>query len=153
MHFGFCHAFGQGRKSCREYALIGGRAVLHQRRRRVRCHAVADELSADNRQAHEPHVDNDRLPGLDQMFPVEGDRAIPQMAGNEHAALRVVAVGQRNARIGSTACRCRNAGDDLKGDPFASEGFDLLATAPEDESSVYEFGPGNSMGSARLVVA
>ena len=94
---------------------------------------MADELSADYRQAHEPHVDDDRLPGLDQMFPVERDRAVLQMAGNEHAALRVIAVCQWYAGVGGTACRRRDAGNDLKGDPFRGEGFDLLATSTEDE--------------------
>ena len=81
----------------------------------------------------QPHIDRNRLARLQERRPVEIDLAVLPVAGHEHAGLRVVAMGEGNARIGRRADRRGNARADLKRDPLRGERFDLLAAAAEHE--------------------
>src|SRR5207247_2663935 len=94
---------------------------------------VGDELATQHRQADEAHVNDDRLPRARECRPVEIAGAILQMAGRENAALRVIAVRQRNAGISRDTQRCRDAGDDLEWDAEARQCLDFFAAAAEDE--------------------
>lgn len=56
------------------------------------------------------------------------------MTGGENQRLRVLAVCvQRDSGVGGAGGRGGDAEDDFEGDAVLGEGFDLLATAPENE--------------------
>ena len=81
----------------------------------------------------QPHIDRNRLARLQERRPVEIDFAVLPVAGHEYASVRVVAMGEGNARIGRRADRRRDPRTDLKRDPLRGERFDLLAAAAEHE--------------------
>ena len=101
-------------------ALRGARRVVDDRRRQVRVRAMSDEFARQRLQIAQPHIDRNRLPRLQERPPVERDLAVLPMAGHEHARLGVVAMGERDARIGRGPGRGSHARTDLKGNPVAA---------------------------------
>ena len=59
--------------------------------------------------------------------------AVLEVAGDEHAGLGMVAMGERNAGTRRTAQRRGDAGHDLDGDAGCGQRLDLLAAAAEHE--------------------
>ena len=92
-----------------------------------------DQLCADLFQRHEPHVNDERLSWIREFGPGKIDHALLQMARDEADRLGVIAVRERNARIGRTAVGCGNAGHDPEGNALLGEGCDLFAPSPEGE--------------------
>src|SRR4029079_15982269 len=96
-----------------EYALPGRRAVQDDRRRRARrasvTHQALDELG-DRTQAH---IDAHGLEGPGKARPVEIEAPRAEMAGDENAAVRMVAMGEGNTGIGRAPQRRRHTRHDL----------------------------------------
>ena len=92
-----------------------------------------DQGLAQQRQALQPHVDDDGLVVAGDAFPVEVESVVAQVAGDEGDRLRVVAVGQRDARIRRHAGGGGDAGHHLERHAVLDQGFDFLAAAAEDE--------------------
>ena len=70
----------QRRKGSGDHALRGRGAVLDDGGRQVGALAVLDQLRAQNRQAQEAHVDDDRLPRPGERRPVEVHAAVLEVA-------------------------------------------------------------------------
>ena len=113
--------------------LIGPGGVVNDRRRQIRVRAARNELMRERLDVAQPHIDRDRLARLQERRPVEIDFAVLPVAGHEYASVRVVAMGEGNARIGRRADRRRDPRTDLKRNPLRGERFDLLAAAAEHE--------------------
>src|SRR5581483_12229018 len=114
----------------RDDALMRRRAFLDQRRRPVARQPVLDQFRAELRQRAEPHVDDQRLPAARELIPMQLELAVlARVTGHEDAGLRVSAMREWNSRIGRTAVRRGDAGNDLERNPLRSERLDLLATA------------------------
>ena len=114
-------------------ALTLGRAVLDQCHRRVGRQAVLQQLARDQRQSFGAHVNDDGLARPRQHLPVERERAVLCVAGDEHAGLRMVAMGERDAGTRRAAQRRGDAGHDLDRDVSRHQRLELLAAATEHE--------------------
>lgn len=121
---------GQIAQRAGEYPLIGGRALLDQGGRGVRRTTMADQLFADNRQPHQPHVKHQGLRRGDQIAPWQVAGAVFEVTGDESHRLRVVTMGQRNTGIRRTPAGGRNARHHLKRNPVGGQFFDFL---PRDQ--------------------
>ena len=117
----------------RHHYLAGAGAVFNDRDRQGGIGAVAQELRHQELEMGEAHIDRDRLARAQQGAPVEIDRAVATVAGDEDAGLRVIAMGQRDAGIGRASGGGGDAGADLERNALFGQFFDLLAAAPENE--------------------
>src|SRR5262245_32431330 len=82
----------------------------------------------------EAHVEHDCLRGPREMVPIDGlVRIVLGVAGDEDQRLRMVAMSQRNAGVRRATCRCCHSWHDFEPHARSCEGFELLATATEDE--------------------
>ncbi len=107
--------------------------MLDDCRRVVGWQAMRHQLTADFVGTADAHVENHGLSRSGQRLPVQIDAAVLEVAGGKDTDLRMVAMGQRDAGIGSATCCCGNAGNDFEGNAVFSERFDLLAAASENE--------------------
>src|SRR5581483_11509726 len=80
-----------------------------------------------------PHVDRDGLARLQQQFPVEIDRTVLTLRGDEYAGLGMIAVRERDSGIGRTARGCGDSGADLKRNSALGQKLDLLTASAKDE--------------------
>ena len=126
------------------------RAVADDGGRGVGGQAMGDHLAADFTGGADAHVEDDGLAGPGEGRPVEIDGAVLEMAGDEGDGLRVVAVGERKARVGGAAGSGGDAGDDFEGDAGSCQNFQFLAATPEDEG-VAAFEADNGKAFARQV--
>jgi len=129
-------------------ALAGGRSLLDDRRRRARRKAVRDELARDAIQAREPHVNDDRLPGTGETFPVEVGVAFASRSSHQDTRLGDGAMRQGNSDGGGDAGCGGDPRNHLEGDPGARQRERLLATAAEDER-IATFQPHDALALAR----
>ena len=125
-------ALGQGRERALDHALTLERRLFDQRRGRVAAEAVRNELIAELRQAAYAHVDDHGLPRSREHVPVQVERAVLEVPGDEHAGVRVVAVRERNAGVGRGAAGGGDSGYDFERHAGLRQGLDLLAAAAED---------------------
>ena len=79
------------------------------------------------------HIHHQRLPVLCQGGPVGRFGVDFAVAGDEHRAVRVVAVGERDAGVGGRAQCGGDAGHHFKRNARFAQGFQFLAAAPEHE--------------------
>ena len=121
------------RQRCHMHTLTRGGALLDQRDRRGRSQTIGDQLLADQPQAAEPHVEDQRLGRTRQRLPIQVTAAILQVAGDEAHRLGVVAMSQRNTRVSRATGSRRDARHDLEADAGTGQGLELLPAAPEDE--------------------
>ncbi|MNI86227.1 hypothetical protein D3C73_1432980 [compost metagenome] len=69
MHFMLRHQSRQIGQGAGKHSLIDRSALLDQRRRGISAATVLDQLLADDRQAHQAHVEHQRLRWRDQIGP------------------------------------------------------------------------------------
>ena len=94
---------------------------------------MGHELRADRGQARQTHVDHHRLARPRERGPIQVAAAVLEMARDEGAAVRVVAMRERNARIGRDAAARGDAGHHLEGNAFGGQRLQLFASAAEHE--------------------
>ncbi len=82
-------------------------------------------------QPGQAHVDHDGLARAREGCPVEVAAAVLEVAGDEQAALGMVAVGQRDAGIGGHAAGGRDAGHHFEGHAGGGQRLQFLAAAAE----------------------
>ena len=99
---------------------------------------VADEPGGlqfvrDGIETGDAHVDDDCLVRLGEGLPVEVDGVVLEVAGDEHATLRVVAVRQWEAEAGGGAEGSGDAGNDFNGNTSSDQLIHLLAAPAKNE--------------------
>ena len=124
---------GQRGERAGHHALGRRGAVLDDGRRQVGTLAMLDQFRAQDRQAEQSHVDDDGLPRPRERRPVEVHAAVLEVAGDEQAGLRMLAMRERDAGECRDAERCGDARHDLERDAVRGERVDFLAAAPEHE--------------------
>ncbi len=130
---GFFDALRQGAERGEQCLLVGQGAVADDGRWGQRRQAVVDHLPADFAGGANAHVEDDRLVGPGEGWPVEIHRTVLEVAGDEGDGLCVVAVREWKAGIGGTAGSGGHAGHDLEGNAGRGQSFQFLAAAAEDE--------------------
>ncbi len=136
MHFVLSHQLRQVFQGSGEYPLLGGGPLLDQRRRGLCGATVGDQLLADHRQSHQAHVEHQGLLAARQAGPVEVEAAVVlQVAGDEGAGLGEVAVGQRDAGVGTATGGGGDAGDHLAVAPASSRRSSSSAPRPKMNGS------------------
>ena len=63
---------------------------------------MLDQLTADGRQTHQAHVENQGLTLFRQRIPIQIQGAVFQVTGNKTHRLRVITMGQRYACVART---------------------------------------------------
>ena len=116
-----------------EHLLGGQRAVLHSGNRPRGGCTVRHQLAADVGQRVQTHVDHHRLVRAHQRFPVQVGASVLQVAGDEQAALGVVAVRERDAGVARHAAGGGHARDHLEVHAVCREFLHFFAAATEDE--------------------
>ena len=94
---------------------------------------MAHQLLLDMLGAHQPHVDDQGLVGGRKLLPVGLLALLLAVAGDEDGALGMVAVGERNARIGGGTGGGGDAGHHGEGNALLGQHFQLLAATAEHE--------------------
>ena len=94
---------------------------------------MGDQLSADVRRFHGAHVNRQRLLALRQQRPIKRRAVRFIVTGDKNCALRIIAMGQRNAGIGRRARRGGNAWHHLERDPGGGGRLQFFPAAPENK--------------------
>ena len=112
---------------------------------------MLDEPLRQLREAHEAHIDHQRLAGLGEFRPIEVHHVVLQVASDEPHGLRPIAVRQRDAGVGGATQPRRHAGNHLEVDAELAQGLDFLAAPPEDEgvAALQPHHPSPSLGAGQ----
>ncbi|ESR70547.1 hypothetical protein T266_15020 [Pseudomonas aeruginosa VRFPA05] len=121
-------------KGAAGHLLVRLGALADQRRRGVAGEAVLDQARGDLGEVAQAHVEHQGLFAARQAGPVEVEAAVVlQVAGDEGAGLGEVAVGQRDAGVGTATGGGGDARDHLAVDAGFEQALQLLGAATEDE--------------------
>ena len=115
--------------------LPGPGAAFDRRRGLRRVAPAGDQRRRVLAQPFDPHVEDERAGEGGEGVPVESRLGLLRVlvAGDEGDRGGVVAVGDRDARVGGGRDAGGDAGHDLELDPGLAQRFALLAAAAEDE--------------------
>ncbi len=94
---------------------------------------MVHQLQLDVLGAHQPHVDDQGLAGSGELLPIGLLALLLAVARDKDGALGMVAVGERNARIGGGTGGSCDAGHHGEGDALLCQHFQLLAATAEHE--------------------
>ena len=120
-----------------DVAYLGGRfSALHDGGGRPRGETVTHERVQNHLQLLDGHEQDDRPSAARQGLPGQRRRArrgtvLGLVAGGDGDHGRVIAVGERDARVGGHGDGRGHAGNDLEGHPREPQRFGLLAAATE----------------------
>ena len=78
-------------------------------------------MAADFRQTAKAHVNDNRLISADQTGPIQVRSSVFQVSGDKDASLRMITMGQRDARITGDPRRGSHAGYNFEGDAVRSQ--------------------------------
>ncbi len=109
--------------------------LLDQRQWGIGRQTMGLQALSDDLETPEPHVEHQGLPRSSQRRPIQFAPSIAQMAGDETHRLRMVAVGQGNAGIGSTPRGGGDAGHDLDHDTRADQASSSSPPRPKMKGS------------------
>ncbi len=112
--------------------MVNGGTVFDNSYRHISLHTVFNQLLLDGGGLVQTHIKHQRLFFCRQVFPVQLTAGF-QVSGDQTHALGVVAVGQRNTRVGRTAGSGGNTGYNGEGNTCMAQGFQLFTTAAKDK--------------------